>query len=58
MVMITLQRERQAGQDGWNQHPPKAWPGPEKELLGLAPFLPLPDAAEHRRLSSIQGENC
>lgn len=59
MVMVTLQWKRASGQDGWNQHPPEAWPGPKKELLVSAPCLPAflrPN--EHRRPSSIQGENC
>lgn len=59
MVMITLQRKTKSGQDdGWNQHPQKVWPEPEKEPLVL---VSLPTAfampPEHRRLSSTQMEN-
>lgn len=58
MVMITLQCKRLSGQDGQNQHPLKAWPGPKKELLVLAPYLlSFLMPPEHRRRSSIQGED-
>lgn len=59
MVMITLQRERMSGQDGWKQHPQKAWPRPEKELLVPTPFpLAFLMPPEHKKAEIYLDKNC